>query len=58
MFDPCKTVVLGKSQSFWLPEMPLKNKSEIIEPRECCENGNEKEGQRVSIVIREVSKFH
>lgn len=32
-FDPCKTVALGKSQSFWLPEMPLKNKSEITEAR-------------------------
>ena len=30
LFDPCKTVVLGKSQSFWLPEMPLKNKSKIF----------------------------
>lgn len=29
VLDPCKTVALGKSQSFWLPEMPLKNKSEI-----------------------------
>lgn len=49
VFDPCKTVVLGKSQSFWLPEMPLKNKSEIAKPKEMLGN-TQRERERHGLV--------